>query len=186
MTAPQTLEHVPDPDGLYRGDHTEPYRDSNVWRAHREEMIAEIPHVREKARKFGLTFDTPAPPPPATDPHEPKEPRRAPFVNGAVPMRWEFDTLLNDISASVGESEYPAARAALCRAYDALVAERDEWKRRAEAAEAAPEHWRTVQHNIQRADTAEAERDAALLAIVSCPACRKRTAAALEALGEGK
>ncbi len=36
----------------------------------------------------------------------------------------------------------------------------------------------------ERADKAEAERDAALLAIVSCPACMKRTGAALEALGE--
>ncbi len=36
----------------------------------------------------------------------------------------------------------------------------------------------------ERAAKAEAERDAALLAIVSCPACMKRTGAALEALGE--
>lgn len=104
------------------------------------------------------TNDIPAPPPPATDPQGPKEPRRGPFVNGEVPMRWEFDTLLNDLAASAGErnGEYPVARAALCRAFDALAAERDEWKRRAEAT---CDECASVE---ERADKAEAERDAAL------------------------
>lgn len=47
-----------------------------------------------------------------------------PFVNGALPMRWEFDTLLNELSASAGErnGEYPAARASVLRAFDAQAA----------------------------------------------------------------
>lgn len=53
-----------------------------------------------------------------------------PFVKGAVPMRWEFDTLLNNLSAAAIDlpasgAAFEAARAALCRAFDSLLAERD-------------------------------------------------------------
>lgn len=51
-----------------------------------------------------------------------------PFV-GPVPMRWEFDTLLNNLSAAAADLDterppdrYAAARADVCRAFDAQAA----------------------------------------------------------------
>lgn len=51
-----------------------------------------------------------------------------PFV-GPVPMRWEFDTLLNNLSAAAADLDterppdrYVAARADVCRAFDAQAA----------------------------------------------------------------
>ena len=50
-----------------------------------------------------------------------------PFVNGPFPMRWEFDTLLNDLTAAAFEVPtngvaYAEARADVLRAYDAALA----------------------------------------------------------------
>jgi len=50
-----------------------------------------------------------------------------PFVNGPFPMRWEFDTLLNDLTAAAFEVPtngvaYAEARADVLRAYDATLA----------------------------------------------------------------
>ncbi len=44
-----------------------------------------------------------------------------PFV-GPVPMRWEFDTLLNNLSVAESGDDYAAARADVCRAFDAQAA----------------------------------------------------------------
>lgn len=44
-----------------------------------------------------------------------------PFVNG-LPMRWEFDTLLNRVAAPENTDDYVAARAEVCRAFDAMAA----------------------------------------------------------------
>lgn len=74
---------------------------------------------------FELTYepaDNPAPPPPATDPHEPKKPRRAPTreefiatLNGFRDLKSDGDVILNNAMVEVD----------LIKAFDTLAAERD-------------------------------------------------------------
>lgn len=97
-----------------------------------------------EARAELARLRTPAPPPHATDPHEPKEPRRAPTrerlqslilgIHGAGVV--EGDQFASDRKTRKAADEISAYTAEILAAFDALAAERDEWKRRAEAAEA--------------------------------------------------
>lgn len=104
----------------------------------------------------------------------------------SAPTREEFEKLLLDHEAWAGkfwhgreelsEPSLAASADRLVAAFSAVCAERDEWRRRAEAlygqcVEIAkcPTYYdgchctaATVQHNIERAEKAEAERDAAL------------------------
>lgn len=57
-----------------------------------------------------------------------------PFV-GPVPMRWEFDTLLNNLTVAATEytDAYEIARAEVCRAFDAQAARIAELDRQLES-----------------------------------------------------